>query len=315
MMDRFTSILAVYDDAVGSDDVLVQSIVLARATGAQLTVARPMGEGAHSLAAIEEERRRLSRLMPWIEQEGIDCVETEVLVGAPHVEIVDQVVRRNHDLVIASAAAQRGIKNLFLGSTASHLMRKCPCAVWLKRPGCSERNPAILAAVDAPVDQPVDPINMKVLELGAALARAQDATLNVMHSWEVTGSEAEMLRSEIRDSTRRSILNRHRAKRRNALESLLARHREPSVSIETHLPRGAHQSNIVALADQLDVGLVVMGTTSRYGIPGLLIGNSVELVLDAVRCDVLAVKPDGFRTPLPVQHTEMLRAPQSVGSH
>ena len=38
----------------------------------------------------------------------------------------------------------------------------------------------------------------------------------------------------------------------------------------------------------------------RSGVPGLLIGNTAERVLNAVDCSVLALKPEGFETPIQV---------------
>jgi len=41
-----------------------------------------------------------------------------------------------------------------------------------------------------------------------------------------------------------------------------------------------------------------MGTVSRTGIPGLLIGNTAEVILNNLECSVLAVKPADFATPV-----------------
>jgi nucleotide-binding universal stress UspA family protein len=41
-----------------------------------------------------------------------------------------------------------------------------------------------------------------------------------------------------------------------------------------------------------------MGTVSRTGVAGLLIGNTAEKLLQKVNCSVLAVKPDDFSTPV-----------------
>jgi nucleotide-binding universal stress UspA family protein len=41
-----------------------------------------------------------------------------------------------------------------------------------------------------------------------------------------------------------------------------------------------------------------MGTVARIGIPGLLIGNTAETILDQLDCSVLAVKPPGFVSPV-----------------
>jgi nucleotide-binding universal stress UspA family protein len=55
---------------------------------------------------------------------------------------------------------------------------------------------------------------------------------------------------------------------------------------------------IPALAEAKEVELIVMGTLSRTGISGLLIGNTAEKVLNQVDCSVLTVKPDSFITPI-----------------
>ena len=53
---------------------------------------------------------------------------------------------------------------------------------------------------------------------------------------------------------------------------------------------------------RLQIGLVVMGTVARKGISGLLMGNTAEAILRSVDCSVLAVKPEGFVTPVKVSH-------------
>jgi universal stress protein E len=46
------------------------------------------------------------------------------------------------------------------------------------------------------------------------------------------------------------------------------------------------------------INLLVMGTIARTGLPGVLIGNTAEKVLDSVHCSVVAIKPAGFVSPL-----------------
>jgi nucleotide-binding universal stress UspA family protein len=41
-----------------------------------------------------------------------------------------------------------------------------------------------------------------------------------------------------------------------------------------------------------------MGTVARTSIPGFFIGNTAEAILEQIDCSVLAVKPDGFETPV-----------------
>ena len=46
--------------------------------------------------------------------------------------------------------------------------------------------------------------------------------------------------------------------------------------------------------------LLVMGTVARSGIPALFIGNTAEDVMQSLRCSMLAIKPDDFKTPLDI---------------
>jgi nucleotide-binding universal stress UspA family protein len=55
---------------------------------------------------------------------------------------------------------------------------------------------------------------------------------------------------------------------------------------------------IPQLAAKMEVGLIVMGTVSRTGVAGFLIGSTAERTLRQVDCAVLAVKPEGFVTPV-----------------
>jgi len=52
------------------------------------------------------------------------------------------------------------------------------------------------------------------------------------------------------------------------------------------------------LADRLKVDLIALGTVGRSGVEGLLLGNTAENVLAESDCDILAVKPAGFVSPI-----------------
>lgn len=65
-----------------------------------------------------------------------------------------------------------------------------------------------------------------------------------------------------------------------------------------HLRKGAATKVIPETAKELQADVLVMGTLARRGIAGLLIGNTAETILEQVQCSVLAVKPDGFASPI-----------------
>jgi nucleotide-binding universal stress UspA family protein len=65
-----------------------------------------------------------------------------------------------------------------------------------------------------------------------------------------------------------------------------------------HLLKGDPADVIADFAKTGRVDLIVMGTVARTGIPGLVIGNTAEAILQRVDCSVLAVKPVGFVSPV-----------------
>ena len=52
------------------------------------------------------------------------------------------------------------------------------------------------------------------------------------------------------------------------------------------------------LAKRLDAELVVLGTKGRTGFSAALLGNTAEHVLERLNCDVLAIKPADFKSPV-----------------
>jgi nucleotide-binding universal stress UspA family protein len=59
--------------------------------------------------------------------------------------------------------------------------------------------------------------------------------------------------------------------------------------------------DIPELVKEHQIDLVMMGTVGRIGIPGFLMGNTAEMILNRIDCSVLAIKPEGFVTPVTLE--------------
>lgn len=224
--------------------------------------------------------------------------DTVVTKGNPFVELIRHVVADGHDIVIKTAQGLESRLGGLLGTTALHLMRKCPSPVWVVKPSPSEQFGRVLAAVDPKPDEPgIDALSVKVLELAASLAEASSSGLQVVHAWWLY-SEA-MLRGRrinLPPAEVDGMLREVRGSAEQDLDALVERVDLSRVSFDVHLVKGQPNEVISTYAAQSDVA--VMGTLSRSGVDGLLIGNTAERILRRVECSVLAVKPEGFRTPL-----------------
>jgi nucleotide-binding universal stress UspA family protein len=306
-MKRFKNILVIPATLSADDPAIARAARLARSNGARLTVAWPMDEGNGSGVTLDLQRDIIEGLQEELEQvvrpirEMHLPVETMVLVGRPFTTIITQVLRHAHDLVIKTARGRQLFRSLFFGTTALHLLRKCPCPVWIVHPQPKTLAGGILAAVDPDTTDPaVLQVNNTLMELATSLALFEKMPLHVAHAWTVPYED--MIRHSpwlkvsrtTPDTYSQEIEERHRQR----LDALLARYKSLVPTLTVHFVKGLAEDVIPELAKALKVEVIVMATLARSGVPGLLIGNTAENILGQVSCSVLTVKPDDFVSPV-----------------
>ena len=242
----------------------------------------------------QEATDRLEALSKSAGKKGLQ-IHTKILRGKPFLEIIREVLRNGHDLVIVSPALHGKLESIFSGSTTMHLMRKCPCPVWAVKPSKKEQYHRILAAVDpAPVHSDHLKLARKIMELAVSLAEAEGAELHVLHCWSSSFEKTLRNRSGLLPSEADEIVRKIRTSHKSSLNSLVKEFDLEHVPHKIHLLKGEPEHVIVETAAKKRTELVVMGTVSRKGLSGFLIGNTAEKGLNQLACSVLAVKPDGF---------------------
>lgn len=297
-MKRFTNILVVFNDAIGAEDALEQAASLARDNAARLTITAVLRGSESSPQHVEEVEKRLQRLCLSVQHTGVSDVRSLVLTGTPFLEIIRQVIRAEHDLVFACAESDGILKQVFFGSTATHLVRKCPCPVWIVKPGQPVPYTKILVAVDPQIATSKDQINTLIMDLATSLALRDNSVLHIMHAWDIEGKDLDSMRSEITTQQREAILKHHHDKHLLATNNLVARYTMSEIDHRIHSPRGRPEQAIYRLVRQEQIDLILMGSVARVGIPGFFIGNTAETVLGSEKCSILTVKPNGFETPI-----------------
>lgn len=316
-MKRFKNILLYAGGDVSPQPAIERAAELATANGARLTLVDVLpeepagpwmavpGRAELERVLITARREELEELAAPLRARGIE-IDCRILVGIVFVELIRKVQRSGHDLVIKTAQGAGGALGGILGSTAFHLLRKCPCPVWAVKPGEASRG-RVLAAVDPNPESPADDaLSRTVLELASSLARSKKAELDIVHAWWLWSEP--MLRSRRLNMPPErvdEIVEESRAEARRSVEALLATVDLDGVDFRLHIEQGRPFEVISAFSKRSDVA--VLGTLSRAGIAGVLIGNTAERVLHQVDCSVFAVKPPGFESPvtLPAQDLEL----------
>lgn len=303
-MQRFERILFVNDPGVSAGPAFQRAVRLAAANEAQLTVIEVGEELPRSMDNLQKafsklNEDRLHEISEIARSKGIDA-NVRLLVGTPFIEIIREVVQGGHDLVIKSAEGRSGMSNILFGSTDLHLLRKCPCPVWIVKPSKRKKYARILAAVDPDPSEPENAgLNQKILELASSLAAREHSELHILHTWYFTyESRLRSGRFKIPKTEVDRMVKDTRNKHKTWLDDLLSRHDFQDLKVKVHLLKGDPGDLIPLTAQKKRVELIVMGTVARTGLPGFIIGNTAEKALTAVDCSVLAVKPGSFVTPV-----------------
>lgn len=308
-MERFKKILVYTGGEADPAPGLQEAADLAIANGAALKLIDVLPEttegpwvaveGRPELEqiAISYRNQDLEEMTAPLRERGL-AVTFEVTTGSPFVEIIRRVVEDGHDLVVKTAQGLEARVGGLLGTTALHLMRKCPCPVWVVKPASGEVFGRVLAAVDPQPDkdEAMD-LAARVVELAAAMAEKRAAELHVVHAWWLPAEET-LRGGRIRLSEEKveGYLREVQAVARKGLDALLAGLDLGALEPHVHLVKGIPFEVLRQASAGAD--LTVLGTISRGGVEGLLIGNTAERVLRGIDCSVLAVKPWGFQTPL-----------------
>ena len=247
---------------------------------------------------IQQEQRSLEQFVAAIQHAGIQ-VSSKTIYGIPFIKVIQEVLRGQHDLVMITADGRGGVREMLFGNTTLHLMRKCPCPVWVIKPGQPKRFSRILAAVDlAQDDKDRTALANKIIELASSLARLGPSELLIVHAWRMPGESMIRGRGEFSTADIEGLLRETQATHRQWLIDLLQQHPMEGLKLEVYLLKGEAGSLVAELALAKAVDLIIMGTISRAGIAGLFIGNTAEKVLHQVDCSMLTIKPVGFITPV-----------------
>jgi nucleotide-binding universal stress UspA family protein len=315
-MDRFKKILVAASPGHLEPLTLRTAISLAATNEAHLTVLDviapmpPWRKKMHverqiidvEAALLHDREERMRHLIE--NTRGGEDTEVVVTVGEPFLEVIRHVLAHGHDLVMIGEPEVNRAALPQPSSAVMKVLRKCPTPVWVMHPSLT-RELRILALVDPdPTDQIRNGLNDLVLELATSLARRHDGELHLGHAWTLEG-EATLRTSpfvELPGQVVDAMVKDTEAVHRDQLNALANRHHLSELGASVHMVSGEPGVVLPSLADRLDIGLIVMGTVGRTGLRGLIMGNTAETILRTVRCSVMAVKPQGFVSPVKPRH-------------
>ena len=315
-MSTYSNLLVVITENCEARPAFERALVLAGHVGARLTlidIVEPIPEETQALIDVgilqalertsgEQRAASLAAFAVEAKRAGV-AVATKLASGSAFRVAIRTVLQDGYDLVVKTIDRRDERSRSTHGGTDKHLLRKCPCHLWL----VAEREPpegtSVLAAVNPDPSDPEDSaLAAQILAAATTIAVLDGAPLDVLHAWKVFGEwllrgpEPLVSDPEV-DHIVGQGLNRHDG----FLDALIENTPTPGIVPSKHLVHARPADAIIDFVASHPIRLLVMGTVGRTGVPGLLIGNTAERVLSEVTCSIFALKPRGFVSPVTLE--------------
>jgi universal stress protein E len=293
---RVHNILAIVDKPKHKQVAVARALTLGRDFGAHVELAaftyHPMYDNrevfeTHQRQAIKKEllRQQTQRLRDLVldthsafEDVSIRPVWTRDIPGW----VKSRVAEKNVDLVVKTGHHSKSVAHTPLDWK---LLRETSAPLLLTSSASWSSQITILAALDLNrLDAAHQNLNATVLDAATEMARVHNGKVHCVYAIEISRVLAGLdtikpraLAKTVRDQAMKEMIR------------LTKPYGIPKSRL--HLPIGSVGTVVNQTASTVEADLLVMGTTARKGVKGLIIGNSAERVLEKCWNDVLAVKP------------------------
>ena len=273
-MQAVRSILVVIDPEHSESLALKRAKLIAGVTQAQLHLL--VCDPKHDHSGL------LGVLKAALTEDGYSVTTEQAWNHSLHQTIVEVQQAEGCGLVVKQHFPDNALKKALLTPEDWKLLRQCPSPVLLVKTAGSWKDKVILAAVDVGnTDLEHRHLHDTIINHGYEIATLAKARLHV-----ISAHPSPMLSSA--DPTFQLS------------ETIQARYREQCRSFQAeydiddehlHIEEGPADVLIPFMVHKLQAAVTVIGTVARSGLSGALIGNTAEVVLDAVESDVLVLKP------------------------
>jgi nucleotide-binding universal stress UspA family protein len=231
-------------------------------------------------------------------------VDPVIIEGEPAPEIARAVRDFNIDLVTVVTHGRKGLSRALWGSTAEEIIAEAPCPVLTIRPPQRDfvehreshteiRLNRVLLATN------FRPSSLMASQVAAELAGLSEAELHTIY---VIGDYMDQMAEIFPESAGAKVSQL----REYVTERMATFEREAKGRVTTHIAEGRPYEEIVRLATEKDVDLIVIGTSVHSSILGgaPVLGPEIERVVRNAPCPVLCVPSERVVTPHPVRITE-----------
>jgi universal stress protein E len=237
---------------------------------------------------IDLAKERLKNLVDRAGREGV-VAQSRLVLGKCWVETVRQVYRDQHDLAIVGTRQFGTFKSLLL-STGAKLLRKCPCAVLITKPGSATMFSSILTAYDS------TDVGKAATKVALSLSKQHDSQLHILQPFGHSPGSGEA-------STGLSpmVVPDNRVDENAWLEEQIVRAGLNNQPVIQSAESPSYCSEVMAAIERNRIGLAVLGTEACTGFTWMFRRNIAERLASGIPCSLLVVKPAEMMSSVSLQ--------------
>ncbi len=238
--------------------------------------------------ARERLRTELDRFVEPARAAGVP-VRLEISDGDTVSEILRVARSLPADLLAMGTHGRGGFERWVLGSVTEKVLRKAPCPVLTVPPpleGAAASAPVLFQRILCPVD--FSEASMMALNYALTLAEESDTELILLHvlDWLAEGEPLARAESFDMPALRRHLEEDARERLRRAIPEEARAWCRPHEVVRAGKP----WRQILCLAGEHDVHLIVMGVHGRNALDRALFGSTTHHVIREARCPVLTIR-------------------------
>lgn len=244
---------------------------------------------------IKENNDWLNTLALPYKEQGIHIENKVVWHHRPFQATIIEVLKHKYDLLIKATHQHSKFAAILFTPTDWNLLRKCPIPVLLVKHHQWPSNGNILCAIEckSTQDQEHQQLNQQILNEAQTMSKMLDAKIHIVNAYPAPPMNIMLELPEFDPINYEDSLKKFH---QEALNKYAQTYKIPSS--QTHLEQGLAEDVISEVADKIDAELVILGTVGRTGLGATLLGQTAEQVIDNLNCDLLALKPQGFVSPI-----------------
>ncbi|QBF84603.1 universal stress protein UspE [Shewanella maritima] len=243
---------------------------------------------------IDQRKAWLDDILVQYQPRGVNIHSEVVWHNRPFESVINYAMEHDVDLIVKGTHDHDKLKAVIFTPTDWHLMRKAPIPVLMVKEHDWPVNGKIICAINvACEDEEHQNLNGKVIQYAKHLADKFSASVHLVNGYPGTPVN---LAIELPDFDANSYNDTIRMQHEQRVQYIAQTYEIPFENC--HVEEGLPEDIIPDMAQKLDAELVILGTVGRTGFSAALIGNTAEHVIDSINCDLLAIKPDGFKSPL-----------------